>query len=227
MTDILIVEDERIFADRYVRLFADAGYSVRLAKTAAAAIAEFTAKRPGVVLLDVMLPGGNGYAVCRRMRELDEFVPIVFNTVLDGEEDMKRGLEIGGDDYVLKTGSDAERLARVARAAARYEAFCAARGAPGPTIEMGRSVVDCAKLCVTDGKGRTTSITRTEADILKVLASERGRLFSADEIIAAVRGEGFVCSDNMLYVHISRLRKRLGKAGNLLVSHRRSGYRLM
>ncbi len=119
MTEVLIVEDERVCARQYTALLRSAGYATRTARTARTALEAFDAQRPDAVLLDVMLPGEDGFAVCRRLRARDPLVPIVFNTALDGLEDKTRGLELGGDDYVLKTDPPEELLARVARAVSR------------------------------------------------------------------------------------------------------------
>ncbi len=227
-TEILIVEDERVFAEAYGELFSGAGYFVSVARNADAALKAFRARKPTVVLLDIMLPGGNGYTICRKMRDLDALVPIVFNTALDSPEDIAKGLETGGDDYILKTASDDERLARVARAVKRYEAFLARAGKSEPEIEIGECRIDFARLVLKGAKGREERLTRTEADILRLLNSARGSFFQCDEIIGAVRGEGFVCNEGAVYTHISRLRKKLGrKAGALLVSHSGVGYGLL
>ena len=109
MAEILIVEDDRLVRAGYARLFAGEGYRVRLARTGEEGVEKFRAERPDVVLLDVMLPGENGFTACRRMRAIDAFTPIVFNTQLDSAEDHVRGLELGGDDYVLKTDPDSVR----------------------------------------------------------------------------------------------------------------------
>lgn len=227
--DMLIVEDERVIADGYGDLFADQGYSVRIAATGNAAVREFERKRPDVVFLDIMLPDGNGYDVCRKMRELDSFVPIVFSTVLDGPGDIERGLEAGGDDYVLKTDSDRVRIARVARAVARYDAFMARRAATaGATeIRIGSVTVDTARLTIVGGRKRGEMLTRTEADILSLLDTDRTKVFSVEEIVSGIRGEGFACNDNIIYVHMFHIREKLGKAASdRIVNVHRTGYQL-
>ena len=98
MAEILIIEDERAVRDGYARLFTGEGYKVRLARTGEEGVEKFRARRPDVVLLDVMLPGENGFTACRRMRALDALTPIVFNTQLDGPDDRVRALELGGID---------------------------------------------------------------------------------------------------------------------------------
>ncbi len=226
MAEILIVEDDRLVRAGYARLFAGEGYRVRLARTGEEGVEKFRAERPDVVLLDVMLPGENGFTACRRMRAIDAFTPIVFNTQLDSAEDHVRGLELGGDDYVLKTDPDSVRIARVARAVARFEAF--RRGLrPALTITVGRAVVDCCELTVRDGSRRNRVLTRTEFDILRLLDGARGRVFSSEEILDHIRGEGYACDDNTVYVHVWNLRRKLGAAGELIVNQRDAGYKLV
>ena len=227
MSEILIVEDDRLAAAAAVALFADAGYEVRLAKTAAKGEMEFRKHLPDVVLLDVMLPDGDGYGLCRRMREIDEFVPVVFNSALGDVEDVKRGLAAGGDDYVAKTATDEERLARVARAVSRYKAFMSSRIVEGSSkLTVGSATVDLLDLSVTDGGRAIAKLTRTEADILKLFYTRRGQIVPPDDIVAEIRGEGFACEDNMLYVHLHNLRLKLGRSGGLISSFRGKGYRL-
>ena len=226
MAEILIIEDERAVRDGYARLFTGEGYKVRLARTGEEGVEKFRARRPDVVLLDVMLPGENGFTACRRLRALDALTPIVFNTQLDGPDDRVRALELGGDDYVLKTDPSAVLVARVARAVARYEAFQRARR-PALTITVGRAVVDCCELTVRDGSRRNRVLTRTEFDILRLLAGARGRVFSSEEILDHIRGEGYACDDNTVYVHVWNLRRKLGTAGELIVTQRDAGYKLV
>ena len=175
MAEILIVEDERICARQYADLFLSAGYAVRLARTAAQALAAFVERVPDVVLLDIMLPKGDGFQVCAQLRARDAFVPIVFNTALEGTADKLKGLELGGDDYVLKTDPPEELLARVARAVRRHRAFLDSRRARN-LLRLGRVTVDLEALELADGAGRLVRLTRTEADILRLLDEAGGEL---------------------------------------------------
>ena len=226
MAEILIVEDERICARQYADLFFSAGYAVRLARTAAQALAAFVERVPDVVLLDIMLPKGDGFQVCAQLRARDAFVPIVFNTALEGTADKLKGLELGGDDYVLKTDLPEELLARVARAVRRHRAFLDSRRARN-LLRLGRVTVDLEALELADGAGRLVRLTRTEADILRLLDEAGGELVTANDLIDATRGEGFVCDENTVYVHLANLRRKLGPARDLLVTERGAGYRLM
>lgn len=228
--EILIVEDERVIALGYRGLFSGAGYAVRVASSGGSALVAFERRRPDVVFLDIMLPDGDGYDVCRKIRKIDPYVPIVFNTALESPRDIERGLEIGGDDYVLKTDSDRVRLARVARAVERYDAFAARRAGNvlARKVRIGPAEVDTAELTITGGRRDGEMLTRTEADIIALLDSDRTRVFSAEEIVVAIRGEGFACNENMVYVHMFHIRTKLGKdAAKRILNIHRTGYRLM
>jgi DNA-binding response OmpR family regulator len=223
--EILIVEDERLMRDALAGLFGDAGFAVRLAKDAAAGIASFRDRPSDVVLLDVMMPGMDGFGACRAFRALDPLVPIVFHTALDAAEDKLRALEWGADDYVLKTDPPAELLARVRRALLRLEAFGLAKRRR-ESLTLGSVTVDLSLGTVDDGRSAPVSLTRTETDLLRLLASRRGQMFSCGAILDALRGEGFVCDDNTVYVHVHNVRRKLGPAASWLESDRRAGYRL-
>ena len=114
--EVLVVDDERVIREGLTRKLVSAGFDVRLASDGRAAFQAFLLERPDLVLLDVMMPGMDGYATCEEMRKIDREVPIVFLSALDSEQDQIRGLEVGADDYVSKTASEAMLLARVKKA---------------------------------------------------------------------------------------------------------------
>lgn len=105
MTEILLVDDERTIRNSLSQQLREAGFGVRVAATGAAGIAAFGERRPDLVLLDVMMPGMDGYSVCKAMRAVDRETPIVFLSALDTEDDQIRGLDAGADDYISKTAS--------------------------------------------------------------------------------------------------------------------------
>ena len=125
-----------------------------------------------------------------------------------------------------KTATKEELLARVARAVRRHRAFLDSRRARN-LLRLGRVTVDLEALELADGAGRLVRLTRTEADILRLLDEAGGELVTANDLIDATRGEGFVCDENTVYVHLANLRRKLGPARDLLVTERGAGYRLM
>lgn len=200
MFEILLVDDERTIRDSLSRHLREAGFAVRVAATGAAGVAAFGDRRPDLVLLDVMMPGMDGYAACKAMRAVDRETPIVFLSALDAEDDQIRGLGAGADDYVSKAASAALLEARIRKALERADRF---------------SRIDAP-----------ASMTKTEADIYRLLESERGRFFSYREIFAAVCGEGYCAEEGAIRTHISNMRKKLTD-DERLVSHRGVGYALV
>ena len=222
MASILLADDERIVRDGLRALLAEAGHVVWTARDGDEAVRKFDARRPDLVILDVMMPRADGFAACRGIRSLDRRVPVLFLTAKDGEADQVRGLGLGADDYIPKATGDEVLLARVRRALDRAEAF----DAPETGLALGRVRVDLEALTVTDGKSRV-ELTRTEGDILRLLAARRGACLSRKELVEALRGRGFACGRCMLYVHMHNLRRKLGAAADCLVSDRYAGYRLV
>lgn len=183
-------------------VFAAEGFSVRAVKSGEECVAAFLEKRPDVVVLDVMMPGMNGFETCQAIRRHDADVPVLFLSCLPDDTKKLRAL-----------------LRRVsASAPAPAEADCLRLGAV--EVNLKSQDVFCDGACI-------ERLTKTEADILKILASPRGQTFTCDELIARLRGEGFACTDMMLYSHVSRLRRKLGTASTLLSSNRDSGYCLL
>lgn len=199
MTEILLIDDERVMRDAFQRLLEGAGFAVRTASDGKRGVAAFAERRPDLVLLDVMMPALNGYETAAEMRRLDRETPIVFLSALDSDDDQIRGLEVGADDYVAKTASDALLLARIQKALARADRFSKAE-AP-------------------------EAMTRMEADIYRLLDSDRGTYFSYRQIFAAVCGEGYAADEGAIRVHVSNMRKKLPR-GERIVSKRGFGYAL-
>jgi len=226
VAEILVVDDELAVRRGIKALLQGEGYCVRTAKSGADALAIVAERRPDLVLLDIMMPGMNGFRVCEEIRRGDRLLPIVFLTAATSEADQVRGMGLGGDDYIAKSAPSSLLLARVGRAIARGADVAAGLARKTPeVVRLGDISVDMRSLVVTGGGG-TECLTRTEADILATLFARRGEYVSLDELIECLRGEGFACEDSMIYSHVSRLRRKLGPAGHLIVSARGSGYAL-
>ena len=223
--EILIADDERAVRDGLKALLSAERYVVRTARDGDEALRKFAERRPDLVLLDVMMPKMNGFAVCEAIRRADRLVPVVFLTAKDAEADQVRGFGLGADDYVSKTAPEALLLARVRRAVERADAMSAAAGR-GSVVRVGLTTVDLMTLDVEVAGRKTAKLTKSEADLLSVLDADRGRHFTTDELISKLRGEGFACEDSMLYVHVSNLRRKLGTDGAHITWARGAGYRL-
>lgn len=199
MISILLVDDDRLNRKTISAVLSMADYEVRLAEDGATAIRMFAQERPALVLLDVMMPEMDGFEVCRKLRKLDRETPIIFLSGLSTDESQIKGLEAGADDYIPKTASDELILARVARALERAGRFAAT---PAPD-----------------------DMTKTEADIYRLLKSDPGRFFSYREIFTAAFGDGYVIDEGSIRSHLSRIRRKL-PANEQIESKRGLGFAL-
>ena len=225
--EILLADDERLFRSGMKLLLESEGFAVRTARDGDEAVRRFAERRPDLVILDVMMPKMNGFCACEEIRRADRRVPVVFLTAKDAEVDQVRALGLGADDYVSKSAPEALLMARIRRAVERSRELAAVWSADSDGfMRLGQTSVDTKSLEVSVAGKPAGRLTKTEADILHILANERGRCFSTGELISALRGDGFACEDTMLYVHVSNLRRKLGPAASLICSSRNAGYSL-
>ena len=199
MAEILIVDDERMIRAGLARLLSGAGFSVREARDGNSALVAVAERRPDLVLLDVMMPGMDGFEVCEKLLASDRDLPVVFLTAKDSENDQVRGLEVGADDFLSKTVGEEVLLARVRKALARV-----ARLSTGPA---------------------PSACSKTEADIYRLLSSARGKWFTYREIFNSIRGEGYYGDEGAVRTQMSRLREKL-PPGEKIESKRGFGYAL-
>ena len=220
--EVLIAEDEPSARRGFRALFEGEGYVVRTARDGEDALAKFNERRPDAVLLDVMMPKMNGIAACAEIRKSDSLVPILFFTAMPSDVGAVRALGLGADDYIDKAKSPEELLARVAAVLRR-----ASSARPrADVLSLGGVTVDFATMTAY-GEGVSEELTKSESLFLRLLASERGRCFSFDEIFAALRGEGYVGDDNAVRCIAKRLKAKLGRAGELISNARGVGYKLV
>jgi two-component system, OmpR family, response regulator RegX3 len=207
---ILLVEDEPAIAEPLAETLTREGFHLEVAGTAAAALETATRVRPDLILLDLMLPDGSGYDVCREVRRESQ-VPIIMLTARGEEADRVIGLELGADDYVVKPFSAREVTARV-RAVLRRTAV-AATPAGGPdadaAIEVGAVRLDPATRTVTKD-GAPVDVTRKEFDLLALLMRSAGAVVTRERLIDEVWDVNWFGSTKTLDVHVSGLRKKLG-----------------
>lgn len=219
-TDILLADDDPTLRKGLRRQLESAGFSVRAAKDGEEALALFRARRPDLLLLDIDMPRLGGFAVCTQVRQTDPAVPILFLTANASEANEVYAFGCGADDFFDKADSPQLVMVRLRRALDR--AAVAEDGASN-VLALGVVRVNLGNQSVTDGSS-TERLTSTETGILRVLAASRGRWFTKDGLIAALRGVGFACEDSMVYAHVSRLRRKLGSAADFLLTERGSGY---
>lgn len=226
--EVLLVEDDRAMRKSFAAVLAAEGFAVREARDGVDGVAAFAERRPDVVVLDLMMPRKDGLAACREIRAIDALVPVVFLTCVPSETKQLRAYADGADDYVMKSENPDLLVAKVRAAARRSAAQREATPAGGRgRLMLGSVEVDLRSHEVTSAGKASARLTQTECDILRVLADRRGQTLTRDELVAALRGDGFVCEDSMLYAHVSRLRRKLGAAAALLSSARDAGYSLL
>lgn len=201
---VVYVEDDERLARLTVQYLVSHGLEVFLVTRGDQALSEVLRIKPDVVLLDVMLPGADGFEVCRRIRQ-HLSVPILMVTARGEEADRVLGLEGGADDYIGKPFSSRELVARI-RAHARR-----ARGQTGPRaerIEVGDLLLDPSALVATLA-GRPLQLTSYEFSLLRLLAERAGRVLSREQLIALLHGSPDETFDRSIDVHVSRLRHKL------------------
>jgi two-component system, OmpR family, response regulator RegX3 len=203
---VLLVEDEESITEPLQEALAREGFDASVARTAAEALARTRELEPDVVLLDVMLPDGSGFDVCRELRR-ESRVPIIMVTARGEETDRIVGLEVGADDYVLKPFSARELVARI-RAVLRRS-----RPAEPPVteepLEVGDVRLDPARHEVTHA-GRPLDLTRKEFELLRALMQNAGAVVSREQLIEDVWDVNWFGPTKTLDVHVSALRKKLG-----------------
>lgn len=222
-THILAVEDDERIRTAVRLALEDEGWSVDEAETGEAALEAFTRQPADVVLIDIMLPGIDGFEVCRSIRRSSD-VPIVMVTARADTHDVVAGLEAGADDYLTKPFAPKELSARI-RALLRR-----ARSAePGKThLVFGDLEVIPEEGVVTKG-GEPVHLTKTEFRLLVELASSAGRVFSREVLLERVWGYGYFGDGRLVDVHIRRLRTKIESDPadpRLVVTVRGLGYKL-
>jgi len=203
VTTILLIEDDDRIRDALRLALEEEGYSVQGAATGERGLADFAERPAGVVLIDVMLPGIDGFDVCRRLRE-DSDVPIVMVTARDEPKDVIDGLEAGADDYLAKP-VDIKILDARIRALLRRARAGSARPA---RLSFGHVEVLPDDGVVTVA-GDEVHLTKTEFRLLVELASAPGRVFSREQLLETVWGYDYFGDGRIVDVHVRRLRVKI------------------
>jgi DNA-binding response OmpR family regulator len=203
MIRILIVEDESAIAQALEDDLTLEGYQVAVIKDGREAVTRARAEVFDLVLLDIMLPGKDGFEVCRELRRSGVRTPILMLTARTQESDKVLGLETGADDYVTKPFGVRELRARIAALLRRSQA-----GAALPAVRIGEAEVDFSRGEIRRGT-RTTPLTPIEFRLLQAFVRARGRILTRDQLIADVWGPTTFVSDRVVDNHIGSLRKKL------------------
>ncbi|HVW17331.1 MAG TPA: response regulator transcription factor [Solirubrobacteraceae bacterium] len=214
---VLVVEDESKLASLLQRGIRRAGMGVDVAADGEEALVRATATEYDAILLDVMLPGIDGFEVCRRLREAEVWSPLLILTARDGVEDRIRGLDGGADDYLVKPFRLEEVLARI-RALTR-------RGAPPrpSVLRVGELRLDPASRMAWRGD-RELALTTREFALLETFMRRPGRVLSRFELLEHAWDGAYESRSNVIDVYVRYLREKLGR--DAIETIRGAGYRL-
>jgi len=206
MTKILIVDDDRNIAELLSLYLRKEGFETKEVYNGRTAVETFPQYTPSLVLLDLMLPGLDGYQVCSEIRRQSR-VPIIMLTAKGETFDKVLGLELGADDYIVKPFEPKELIARVKAVLRRYENKAAT--GTGTIVYPGLSI-DPEKI-VALYHGQPLELPPKEFELLHYLAAHPGRPFTRDQLLSAVWGYDFAGDTRTVDVHVKRLREKMRK----------------
>lgn len=218
---VLIVEDEERIIKYLAQSLMAEGFSVDAATDGISALEKARANDYDVITLDILLPGMNGYEVCRQLREDGVDTPILMLTAKDGEYDEADALEMGADDFLRKPFSLVVLVARL-RALLRRSGHSS-----NEALSVGELVID-ERSRIATREGRRLDLTTREFDLLSYLAANAGTALSKDQLLEHIWGYGFRKNANIVEVYIGYLRKKVDApfAFPLIHTVRGYGYRL-
>jgi len=219
---VLVVEDDPDIAALLRLHLSRAGFAIAMLDSGVSAVQVVRDRRPALVLLDLMLPGLDGFEVCRALRADPRTagVPIIMLTARAEESDRVMGLELGADDYVTKPFSPKEVVARVRALLRRTQ-----RQASQPVLRYGPLVVDIERHRV-ELDGRDVHLTAKEFLLLRYLLEHPGRVLSRDLLLSDVWGYTYTGGTRTVDVHVRRLREKLPLLEDALVTIKQFGYKL-
>ena len=222
MPSILVVEDDPDIADLIAHYLEKAGHTVDHLSSGAEVMARLRAQQTELMILDLMLPGMDGLAVCQAVRAdaATAGIPIIMLTARGEEGDRIAGLELGADDYVTKPFSPRELVARVA---ARLRRVAPADTAP--IVRYGPIAIDADRHLVTLDN-RDVRLTAKEFLLLQYLVHHRGRVLSRDVLLTDVWGYQYTGGTRTVDVHIRRLREKLPVLNEAIETIKQFGYKL-
>ena len=222
---VLLVEDDMRLATLTQTYLTSRGLEVLHVRHGEAALDALSETLVTAVVLDLMLPGIDGYEVCRRLRTVSD-VPVLMVTALDAEGDRVLGLEVGADDYICKPFSPAELLARIRACARRYLGLLSPQQ---PALECGTLQLDPHRFAVTLS-GRSLHLTAHEFRLLHALAQRPHLVLSRERLLDLTHDDSAEAFDRSIDAHVSRLRSKLGddpRRPRIILTVRGAGYKLV
>ena len=222
---IVVVEDEQAIQDVVAYNLRREGYEVLLAGDGDEGLALIQSKRPGLVILDLMLPGIDGLSICQQLRAdaKTRSIPLMILSAKEEESDIVIGLSLGADDYLAKPFSPREMLARVKALLRRANS---SRQVSDDYIQVGPLSIDFARYEAKLG-GQPLKLTATEFKLLAELAGHPGRALTREHLLNRAVGDAVVVVDRNIDVHIRSVRKKLGDHAGMIETVRGLGYRFV
>lgn len=203
--NIVLVEDDPDISRLVRHNLEQAGFSVRSYATGSGVVADAEKMRPALFLLDIMVPGGDGLEICRRIRQTPALsaTPVIFLTAKTSEADRVLGLELGADDYIAKPFSPREMVARVKAVLRRFERPLA----PAP-LKIDEIEIDPSAMTLTV-RGRLIPTTATEFRLLHYFAGHAGRVFTRDQLLDSVWRDTAFVTPRSVDVYVRRIREKI------------------
>ena len=220
-TRILLVDDEQNIRELAALYLEKEGFAVDFAADGREAIQRFQQVQPNIVLLDVMMPGMDGFEVCRELRRESD-VPVLMLTARSEDVDKIVGLELGADDYMTKPFNPRELVARVKAILRRYDSG----NRPKNSLAVGKLTVDKARREVKIG-GEPLDLRTKEFDLLVAFAENPGIALTRDQLLESVWGYDYAGETRTVDVHVQHLRSKLNGAGVQIETLRGVGYKLL
>lgn len=212
---ILVIEDETSIADLLAYSLRKEGFEVCTAGTAEQGQRLVTQFRPELILLDLMLPDGSGYDICRAVSR-DTYIPIVMLTARSDIVDKILGIELGADDFITKPFDLREVTVRIKAIFRRIGLTSEALEAAGTEIlQAGAGITICKSRREVLKHGNRTELTNKEYELLLFMAENRGRVFSRADLLDKVWGYEFAGDTRTVDIHVQRLRKKLDEGGGV------------
>ena len=205
---VLIIEDEKSIVDILDFHLQRSGYSTLTAADGAAGLQTALARKPDLILLDVMLPKMDGFSVCKAIRRENAAVPILMLTAREEENDKVLGLELGADDYITKPFAVKELLARVAANMRRTSVAAAAETAEADVLERGTLKLHTGRMEVTV-EGKPVDLSQREYDMLLYLMRNAGAVSSREELMHKVWNYEYMGDLRVVDVAVRRLREKI------------------
>lgn len=219
---ILIVDDDRNICEILEFNLVNEGFQVECVNSAEEALQKISSEHT-LILLDIMMGGMSGYKMAEKLRKENNLIPIIFLTAKDTENDMLTGFSVGADDYISKPFSIKEVIARVKALIKRIGVT--EQNTDANRLIFNNIVVDLiAKELIINEK--TVALTKTEFEILALLAKKPDKIFSREDIIDVVWKDYPYITERTVDVHITRLRKKMGKYAAFIVNKPGYGYKL-